>query len=122
MIETILQQKSLVTIEIEIWQFYSPIYVYMEHTVSISSTHFILHISLSFIFFHHQNEISEIEGLETLSGLRFLTLSHNRIQAVQNIHDSKLGFLDLSHNSIENLDIGKGCASVRFYTFSYFMQ
>ena len=73
-------------------------------------------------FFHHQNEISEIEGLETLSGLRFLTLSHNRIQAVQNIHDSKLGFLDLSHNSIENLDIGKGCASVRFYTFSYFMR
>lgn len=54
-----------------------------------------------------QNEINSIEGLDTLTELKFLTLSRNKITKVQNLRNTKLGFLDLSYNSIEHLDIGK---------------
>ena len=59
------------------------------------------------IFICLQNEIKEIEGLDTLTSLKFLTLSHNQITRVQNLKNTRLGFLDLSYNSIEHLAVGK---------------
>lgn len=54
-----------------------------------------------------QNDIRVIEGLETLTQLRFLTLSNNKITRLENLRNTKLGFLDLSHNEIDELDVGK---------------
>ena len=59
------------------------------------------------IFICLQNEIKEIEGLDTLTSLKFLTLGHNQITRVQNLKNTRLGFLDLSYNSIEHLAVGK---------------
>jgi len=58
-------------------------------------------------FFIFQNELKDITGLETLTALRFLTLSNNKIQSIQNIRNIKLGFLDLSYNEIQELQVGK---------------
>ncbi|XP_067934718.1 leucine-rich repeat-containing protein 46-like [Watersipora subatra] len=58
------------------------------------------------------NEIDEIAGLETLTQLRFLTLSHNKIKEICNLKNTKLGFLDLSHNSIDHLDVDELPASL----------
>jgi len=60
------------------------------------------------VIFLVQNEISHIENLESLTELRFLSLSYNRITELSNLSClHKLGLLDLSYNQLEEIDTGK---------------
>ncbi|KAL5007300.1 hypothetical protein ScPMuIL_016106 [Solemya velum] len=66
-----------------------------------------------------QNIIERIENFECLKNLQFLTLAGNRIRKVENLSNSKLLFLDLSNNKIEEFDIDEFPQSLIILNLKY---
>ena len=73
-----------------------------------SITVYIFYMAFMFTLSQFQNKIEKMENLECLQNVRFITLANNLITHISGLgHLTKLGFLDLSENLIDRVDIGQ---------------